>query len=56
MNEHFYTTTVKCENCGDERYYDIPKGDDIWRFIGADQCEKCDCEILIKTNTRRRKK
>ena len=50
-----YTIPVKCENCGNEKYFTIEKGESVNTFLDREIYEKCNCEILIKTNKKRKK-
>ena len=52
----FYSAEVKCENCGDVRLQEIPKGISVYNQFQDVICDKCSCEIFIKSNKRRKKR
>ena len=41
-----YPTTFRCENCGDEKYYNPQKGYNIKDFLDKKQCLKCSCYLI----------
>lgn len=36
-----YNALVRCENCGDERYHEIPKGQSVYNHMWESRCRKC---------------
>jgi len=44
-----YEYKFECENCGNEKLFDIPKGTTIKTFLKDKECEVCNC-LLIEKN------
>ena len=43
-----YTTTYRCDNCSDEKYYYLEKGTNIRDFLEDEVCTRCRCHIIQK--------
>jgi cytochrome c-type biogenesis protein CcmH/NrfF len=41
-----YEKEIKCPNCGNEEYYDIPKGQTVEQFLKGKECKECGCALI----------
>jgi hypothetical protein len=45
-NPEKYAVTINCENCGDSKYYFIPKNITKENYLKNEMCVVCGCNVI----------